>query len=93
MITFFSTVQNIFSHVFFLHFRFAGHVQHYLPLHQFVHKPTISRKTYICFDSIHSLNTILSSVSQSPKLLVSKIPFQQFAINIINQEPIKILGG
>ena len=93
MITFFRTDQNNFFHVFFLCFRFDGHVLYYLPPNQFVYTPTIGRKTYIYFYSIHSLSTFLSNVSQSPKILVSKIPSQQFVINIINQEPIKILGG
>ena len=88
---FFRTVQNIFFHVFFLCFRFAGYVLYYLPPHQFVYKPTISRKTYIYFYRTHSLNTILSSVSQSPKYIVSEIPSQQLAINIINQEYIKLI--
>jgi len=87
---FFRTVQNIFFHVFFLCFRFAGYVLYYLPPHQFVYKPTISRKTYIYFYSTHFLNTFLSSVFQSPKFIASKNPSHRFTITIINQEYIKL---
>ncbi|PIP76313.1 MAG: hypothetical protein COW85_14810 [Ignavibacteria bacterium CG22_combo_CG10-13_8_21_14_all_37_15] len=93
MITFFSTDQNNFPFFFFLCFRFAWHMMYYSLPYQFVYKRTIKSTKYICIYSTHALNTFLSAVSQSPKFLMSKIPFQKFVINIINQEPIKILGG